>query len=49
MMEFCFTFIHRYAKQSVAAYPHIEAWLERVRARPAYQRAMAVAAPQAAA
>lgn len=47
MMEFCFSFLDRYMKQSVNAYPHIEAWLQRVRARPAYQRTMAKAAPQA--
>jgi len=46
MMEFCFSFIHRYAQQSIAAYPHIEAWVQRVHARPAYQRAMATAAPK---
>ena len=46
MMEYCFGFLRNYAKQSIAAYPHIEAWLEKVRARPAYQRAMAVAAPK---
>ena len=46
MMEFCFSFMHRYAKQSVTSYRHLEAWLERVRSRPAYQRTMATAAPQ---
>jgi glutathione S-transferase len=46
MMEFCFSFLERYAKQSTDTYPQIAAWLTRVRARPAYQRAMAVAAPK---
>jgi len=46
MMEFCFTFVERFAKQSLDSYGHISQWLARVRARPAYQRAMALAAPK---
>jgi glutathione S-transferase len=46
MMEFCFSFMERYAKENMDAYPNIAAWLKRVRARPAYQRAMQAAAPK---
>ncbi|MET0378823.1 MAG: glutathione S-transferase family protein, partial [Spongiibacteraceae bacterium] len=46
MMEFNFAFMARMPKISLAGYPHIVAWLQRVRGRPAYQRMIAVAAPQ---
>lgn len=46
MMEFCFSFVERFAKLSLAEYSQITSWLQRVRQRPAYQRMMAVAAPK---
>ncbi len=46
MMEFNFSFMDRLPKIDITPYPHIVAWLQRVRARPAYQRMVAVAAPK---
>ncbi len=46
MMEFSFSFVQRFAKQTLGAYPNIQMWLERIRARPAYQRMWAVASPR---
>lgn len=46
MMEFCFAFAERIQLTALAPYKHLIAWLERVRARPAYQKAMSNAAPK---
>ncbi len=46
MMEFNFSFLERYANRDCSGYPHIQTWLQRVRERPAYQRAMNTAGPQ---
>ena len=46
MMEFCFSFMERFAQQGPESYPNTATWLKRVRARPAYQRMLAVAAPK---
>jgi len=46
MMEFNFSFMDRLPKIDITPYPHVIAWLQRVRARPAYQRMVAVAAPK---
>lgn len=46
MMEFVFAFLERAKAETFAALPNIAAWLKRVRARPAYVRAMAAAGPK---
>lgn len=46
MIEFCFSFLQRFAKQNIDSYTNIAAWLQTVRARPAYQRMTAVAGPK---
>src|SRR5690606_8713752 len=49
MMEFCLTFQERVASPDWATtHPHIHAWLQRLRARPAYQRMLKVATPKKA-
>jgi hypothetical protein len=45
-MEFCFSFVERFSKEGLDAYPSITNWLLSVRTRPAYQRMWAVAAPK---
>ncbi|MDB6061329.1 MAG: gstA3 [Verrucomicrobiaceae bacterium] len=46
MMEFVFSFLERWRGEKLTAYPHAAAWLQRVHARPAYAKAMAVAGPK---
>jgi glutathione S-transferase len=46
MLEFNFSFMVRMPTVDFSGYKNIQAWLQRVRARPAYQRMTAVAAPQ---
>lgn len=46
MMEFCLAFVERVGKKTLDDYPHSRVWLGRIRARPAYQRMLAVAAPK---
>jgi len=46
MMEFDFAFMERSLDLDRALYPNIGRWLDLVRQRPAYSRAMAVAGPQ---
>ncbi len=45
MMAFPFTTMRAFSKQKLDAYPNIRAWLKRIGARPAYQRAMAAGDP----
>jgi glutathione S-transferase len=47
MMTFPFTTMRRYLDYDIAPYAHILAYLRRIEARPAYQRAMAIAGPDA--
>jgi len=47
MMTFPFTTMRRFLDYDLAPYPNILAYLARVAARPAYQRAMAIAGPDA--
>ncbi len=46
MMEFNFSFLERYCDKDCAEYSNIRRWLEQVRGRAAYARAMEMAAPQ---
>jgi glutathione S-transferase len=48
MMTFPFTTMRRFLDYDIAPYANIAAYLQRVGERPAYQRAMAIAGPQAA-
>jgi len=45
MMTFPFTTMRRFLDYDIGPYPNIGAYLQRIAARPAYQRAMAVAGP----
>jgi len=45
MMAFPFTTMRAFTKTKLDAYPNIRAWTARIRARPAYQRAMAAGDP----
>jgi len=47
MMSFPFTTMRRYLEGDLGAHANIRAWLERVEARPAYAKAMAIAGPDA--
>lgn len=42
---FCLTTMRRFVPRDLAGYPHIRRYLQRIGARPAYQRAMAKADP----
>jgi glutathione S-transferase len=46
MMTFTFTTMRHFLDYDLAPYPHIVAYLKRIEARPAYQKAMAVAGPK---
>ena len=48
MMTFPFTTMRLFLDYDLAPYPNILAYLSRIEARPAYQKAMALAGPQAA-
>jgi glutathione S-transferase len=45
MMVYCLTTSRAFRGTSVDPYPNLKAYLRRIRARPAYQRAMAKAEP----
>jgi glutathione S-transferase len=45
MMVFPFTTMRRFLDYDLAPYPHCVAYLQRIEARPAYQKAMAIAGP----
>ena len=45
MMGYCLTTSRAFRGNSIEPYPHIRSYLERIGARPAYQRAMAKAEP----
>jgi glutathione S-transferase len=47
MMVFPLTTMRRYLEYDIAPYPNIQSYLRRIGARPAYQRAMARAGPDA--
>jgi glutathione S-transferase len=47
MMLFPFTTMRRFLDYDLSPYPNLQAYLDRVAARPAYRRAMAVAGPVA--
>ncbi len=47
MMAFSFTTVHHFLAVDMTPYPNILAYVQRVEARPAYQRAMALAGPKA--
>ena len=47
MMTFPFTTMRRYLDYDLAPHANIHAWLERIEARPAYRKAMALAGPDA--
>jgi glutathione S-transferase len=47
MMTFPFTTMRRFLDYDVEPYPHIAAYVKRIEARPAYQKAMALAGPDA--
>ena len=49
MMTFPFTTMRLFLDYDLAPFPNILAYLERIEARPAYRKAMALAGPQAAA
>jgi glutathione S-transferase len=48
MMAFPFTTMRRFLDYDIAPYANVRAWLARIAARPAYERAMARAGPDAA-
>ncbi len=47
MMLFPFTTMRRYLEYDLAPYPNVQAYLTRIEARPAYEKAMALAGPDA--
>ena len=47
MMVFPFTTMRRYLEYDIAPYANIQSYIERIASRPAYQRAMARAGPDA--
>jgi glutathione S-transferase len=47
MMAFPFTTMRRYLEYDIAPYGHINGWLARIEARPAYRKAMQLAGPDA--
>jgi glutathione S-transferase len=48
MMEFPFGTLQHFMPCDLGPYPNIASWLQRIRSRPAYLRAMALAGPDAA-
>jgi glutathione S-transferase len=47
MMTFPFTTMRRFLDYDIAPYANIVAYVKRIEARPAYQKAMALAGPDA--
>jgi glutathione S-transferase len=45
MMVYCLTTSRAFRGLSIASYPNLKAYLQRISERPAYQRAMAKAEP----